>query len=109
MAQKPVLRGEVGCACVAREVIPMLSSPAGCSARVSAGEGAGARGPQPGVVAMRSSARVGVGEGAVACRSTARRRGCVFLGACPRGRRREGLKLYQLRAAWGATGQLNGI
>ena len=31
------------------------------------------------------------------------------LGACPRGRRRGGLQLYQLRAAWGATGQLSGI
>ena len=38
----------------------------------------------------RCSARVGVGG--------------VFLGACPRGRRRRGL-----RAAWGATGQLSGI
>ena len=33
----------------------------------------------------------------------------VFLGACRRRRRRGGLKLYQLRAAWGATGQLSGI
>ena len=31
-------------------------------------------------------------------------RSAVFLGACPRGRRRRGL-----RAAWGATGQLSGI
>jgi len=60
-------------------------------------------GPQPGVVAMCSSACVGVGEGAVACRSTARRRGNVLLGACRRGRRRGGLQLYRLRAAWGAT------
>ena len=47
----------------------------------------------------RCSARVGVGEGAVACRSTARRRGDVLLGAGRRGRRRGGLKLYRLRAA----------
>ena len=33
----------------------------------------------------------------------------MFLGACRRRRRRGGLKLYQLRAAWGATGQLSGI
>ena len=38
-----------------------------------------------------------------------RRRGDVFLGACRRRRRRGGLQLYQLRAAWGATGQLSGI
>ena len=31
------------------------------------------------------------------------------LGACRRRRRRGGLQLYQLRAAWGATGQLSGI
>ena len=35
------------------------------------------------------------------------RRGDVFLGACRRGRRLGGLKLYQLSAAWGATGQLS--
>jgi len=58
--------------------------------------------PLPGIVAMCSSARVGVGEGAVACRSTARRRGDVFLGAGRRGRRRGGLQLYRHRAAWGA-------
>ena len=33
----------------------------------------------------------------------------MFLGACRRRRRRGGLQLYQLRAAWGATGQLSGI
>ena len=54
---------------------------------------------------MRSSARVGVGEGAVARRSTTRRRGDVLLGARRRGRRRGGLQLYRLRAAWGATGK----
>jgi len=43
---------------------------------------------------MRSSARVGVGEGAVARRSTTRRRGDVLLGARRRGRRRGGLQLY---------------
>ena len=37
------------------------------------------------------------------------RGGDVFLGACRRRRRRGGLQLYQLRAAWGATGQLSGI
>ena len=30
-------------------------------------------------------------------------------GSCRRGRRRGGLQLYQLRAAWGATGQLSDI
>ena len=59
--------------------------------------------------ARRGVPRVGVGEGAVACRSTTRRRGDVFLGACRRGRKFGGLWLYQLRAAWGATGQLSGI
>jgi len=33
----------------------------------------------------------------------------VFLGACRRRRRRGRLQLYQLRAAWGATGKLSGI
>ena len=33
----------------------------------------------------------------------------MFLGACRRRRRRGGLQLYQLRAAWGATRQLSGI
>ena len=33
----------------------------------------------------------------------------MFLGACRRRRRRGGFQLYQLRAAWGATGQLCGI
>ena len=37
--------------------------------RVGVGEGAGARVPQSGVVAMCSPARVGVGEGAEACSS----------------------------------------
>ena len=37
------------------------------------------------------------------------RGGDVFLGACRRRRRRGGLQLYQLWAAWGATGQLSGI
>jgi hypothetical protein len=37
------------------------------------------------------------------------RGGDVFLGAFWRRRRRGGLQLYQLRAAWGATGQLSGI
>jgi len=80
-----------------------------CSARVGVGEGAGARGLQSGVLAMCSSACVGVGEVAVACRTTARRRGSVILGACRRGRRRGCLQLNQLQAAWGATRQLSGI
>jgi len=42
-------------------------------------------------------------------RSVVRRRGDVFIGANRRGRRRGGLQLYQLRAAWGDTGQLSGI
>ena len=33
----------------------------------------------------------------------------MFLGACRRRRRRGGLQLNQLRAAWGATGQPSGI
>ena len=33
----------------------------------------------------------------------------MSLGACRRRRRRGGMQLYQLRAAWGATGQLSGI
>ncbi len=64
-----------------------ICSPERCSARVGVGEGAGARGLQSGVVAMCSS----------------------VLGACRRGRRRGGLQLNELRAAWGATGQLSGI
>ena len=38
-----------------------------------------------------------------------RRRGDVFLGTCQRRRRRGGLQLYELLAAWGATGQLSAI
>jgi hypothetical protein len=73
--------------------------------RAAAGAGAEARDRQPGEVsgACRS---VRWRWGA---RSAVRRRGDVFLGACRRGRRRGGLQLYQLRAAWGATGQLSGI
>ena len=37
------------------------------------------------------------------------RGGDVFLGACRQRRMRGGLQLYQLWAAWGATGQLSGI
>ena len=37
------------------------------------------------------------------------RGGDVFLDACRRRRRRGGWQLYQLWAAWGATGQLSGI
>jgi len=48
---------------------------------------------QSGVEARCPSARVGLGEGVVACRSIARRCGDVFLGACRRGRRRGGLQL----------------
>ena len=33
----------------------------------------------------------------------------MFLGVCRRRRRRGGFQLCQLRAAWGATGQLSGI
>jgi len=57
----------------------------------------------------RERRRGGLKVHSPAYRSTARRRGDVFLGACRRGRRRGGLKHYQLRAAWGATGQLSGI
>ena len=76
----------------------------------------------------RGVRRVGVGEGAAACRFTNRRRGDVFLGACRcgrgsvawiafrstarrridgflgacrRGRRLDSLWLYKLRAVWG--------
>ena len=45
----------------------MICSPERCPARVAVGEGAGARGIQSGDVAMCSSMRVGVGEGAEAC------------------------------------------
>ena len=47
-----------------------VCSPARCSARVGLGECAWARGLQSGAVAMCSTARVGVGEGAEACSST---------------------------------------
>ena len=73
--------------------------------RAAAGEGAEAHDLQPGEVfgaCRRGRRRWGA-------RSAVRRRGGVFLGACRRGRRRGGLQLYQLRAAWGATGQLSGI
>ena len=49
--------------------------------RVGVGEGAGARGLQSGVVAMCSSARVGVGEGAEACSSTKSGRHGAILGS----------------------------
>ena len=73
--------------------------------RAAAGEGAEAHDLQSGEVsgACRSGRR------RWGARSAVRRRGDVFLGACRRGRRRGGLQLYQLRAAWGATGQLSGI
>ena len=73
--------------------------------RAAAGEGAEAHDLQSGEVsgACRSGRR------RWGARSAVRRRGDVFLGACRRGRRRRGLQLYQLRAAWGATGQLSGI
>ena len=45
------------------------------------GEGAGARGLQSGVVAMCSSVRVGVGEGAGACSSTNSGRPGALLGS----------------------------
>ena len=55
---------------------------------------------------MRSSLRrAAAGEGAEAHDLQP---GEVF-GSCRRGRRRGGLQLCQLRAAWGATGQLSGI
>jgi len=75
------------------------------SARVGVGEGA-KRGEvmQPGDV-RSSFRRAAAGEGAEAYDL---KPGEVF-GACLRGRRRGGLKLYQLRAAWGAPGQLSGI
>jgi len=47
----------------------------------------------------RCSARVGMGEGAVACRSAAWRRGDVFLGACRCGRRCGRLQVHSL-ASW---------
>ena len=70
--------------------------------RAAAGEGAEA---QPGEVlgAWRR------GQWRWGASSAVRRRGDVFLGACRRRRRRGGLQLCQLRAAWGATGQLSGI
>ena len=96
--------------------------------RAAAGEGAEAHELQPGEV-RSSLRRAAAGEGAEArdlqpgevlgacrrgrrrwdARSAVRRRGDVSLGAFRRGRRRGGLLLYQLRAAWGATGQLSGI
>ena len=73
--------------------------------RAAAGEGAEAHDLQPGEVfgACRSGRR------RWGARFAVRRRGDVFLGACRRGLRLGGLQLYQLRAAWGATGQLSGI
>jgi hypothetical protein len=73
--------------------------------RAAAGEGTEAHDLQSGEVfgACRSGRR------RWGARSAVQRRGDVFLGACRRGRRRGGLQLYQLRAAWGATGQLIGI
>ena len=68
----------------------------------AAGEGAEAHDLQPGEVFRSGRRRWGA-------RSAVQRRGDVFLGACRRGRRRGGPQLYQLRAAWGATGQLSGI
>jgi len=56
-------------------------------------------GLQPGVEVICSSARIGVGESAVACRSTARRRGDMFLGACRRGGTRD-VSHSQERAKW---------
>ena len=73
--------------------------------RAAAVEGAEAHDLQSGEVsgACRSGRR------RWGARSAVRRRGDVFLGACRRGRRRGGLQLYQIRAAWGDTGQLSGI
>ena len=51
---------------------------------------------------------VGVGEGAVACRSGARRWDDVFLGAGRRGRRRCGLKVYS-PVSWGCEEAPTGI
>ena len=56
-------------------------SPARCSALVGVGEDAGARGLQSGAVAMCSSARVGVGEGAEACSSINSGRPGALLGS----------------------------
>jgi len=52
--------------------------------------------------ARRGEPRVGVGEGAAACRSPTQRRGDVFLGACRRGRRLGGLSSLQVHspASW---------
>ena len=66
------------------------------------------QGPQPATCEVFFGARRR-GRRRWGARSAVRRRGDVFLGACRRRRRRGGLKLYQLRAAWGATGQLSDI
>ena len=78
-----------------------ICSPERCSARVGVGEGAGARSPQFGVVAMCSS---GVGEGA-----GARGLQSGVVAICFPARFGGGEDAAQLRAAWGATGQFSGI
>jgi len=67
------------------------------SARAGGRERGGARS-----AARRGVRRVGVGEGTAACRSTTRRCGDVFLGACRRGRRLGGLNSLQVHspASW---------
>jgi len=65
----------------ARGRVAISSAQSACARARSAARSAAQR-------AEFSSARVGVGEGAVACRSIARRRGDVFLGAGWRGQRR---------------------
>ena len=72
--------------------------------RAAAGEGAEAHDFQPGDV--RSSLRRAAAGGGAEAHDL--QPGEVLV-ACRRRRRRGGLQLYQLRAAWGATGQLSGI
>ena len=61
MAQKPVLRGEVGCTCVAREVAAVISTPApgagiGAAGREASSRGRGCRDdPDAGGCGERSS------------------------------------------------------
>jgi len=73
------------------------------AARWWAGARAGGRGRGGAQSAARRGVRrVGVGEGAAACRSTTKRCGDVFLGACRRGRKLGGLSSLQVHspASW---------
>ena len=73
--------------------------------RAATGEGAEAHDLQPGEVHGACRRR----RWRWCARSAVRHRCDVFLGAWRRRRRRGGLRLYQLRAACGATGLLIGI